>query len=616
MSEKKKSLNFHSPEFNRPDDLNDWSQNYRSFESLDGVVTADMRHQTERLGNNIGEGVPARKGPHAKAGATEEKAEGAVATPAPLIIISRGRTLIIDKDRERAIACAKTLGEKKLTCSILVTNGSGPDTLSRGPGHLSLLHADSASVCGAFGGFEATVSVKGERMPLAKHFGDEAAAFDLVVDLQPVHSFEGTCLPIGYYSPLPDSAALDEALAEMAEMRGRFEKPQFTDLQKARCFHGRSRARDCRRCVEVCPAGAVRSVDGAISIDHYLCQGCGGCALVCPAEAITMTQLSRDEMLVRLQSLLQARREDAQSPPALVISDGRTSEHTLSGRNEMDDVNTVILEVDHIAFVGADMLLAALAFGAENILVACGPETPRSITTAVEREVDTASAIVRGLGMPEGTIKFVAASSQNIAIGGALGMPFHPKPQPGRVPLKPATFPSGHDRRALIRLASRCLYDRSEVSGPRLNLPHGSPFGAVTAAGDCTLCMACTGACPSGALSTNGDLPQLVFRESLCHQCGICEEICPEKALRLEPGLSCDLVAVEGPVVLRQAEPFRCVECGVPFATAAMIARVTEKLKGHWMYTDERQIRRLKMCHDCRTRDTLISEDVKLWNSR
>jgi len=51
--------------------------------------------------------VPARKGPHAKAGATKKKAEGAVATPAPLIIISRGRTLIIDKDRERAIACAK-----------------------------------------------------------------------------------------------------------------------------------------------------------------------------------------------------------------------------------------------------------------------------------------------------------------------------------------------------------------------------------------------------------------------------------------------------------------------------------------------------------------------------
>ena len=42
------TLNFHSAEFNRIDDLNDWSGNYRSFQPLDGVVTADMRHQMER----------------------------------------------------------------------------------------------------------------------------------------------------------------------------------------------------------------------------------------------------------------------------------------------------------------------------------------------------------------------------------------------------------------------------------------------------------------------------------------------------------------------------------------------------------------------------------------
>ena len=308
--------------------------------------------------------------------------------------------------------------------------------------------------------------------------------------------------------------------------------------------------------------------------------------------------------------MLEAWRERAQSPAFLVIS-----EPMAPGTDETDDASTIVFEVDQIAFVGADILLAALAYGAGNILLTCRPQTPSSISIAMEHQVLMACAIVRGLGMPEGTIKFVGASPQNIDIYENTSTPLHPGPYAGRAPMEPATFPSGLGRRELIRSAGGYLYDHLTAPDPRLILPAGSPFGAVTVAGSCTLCMACTGVCPSGALSTNGDLPQLVFRESQCHQCGLCEEICPEKALRLQARLSCDLSAVETPVILRQVEPFRCVECGVPFATVHMIERMTEKLKGHWMFTDERQIRRLKMCADCRTRDTLMSEDMKSWNS-
>ena len=68
------------------------------------------------------------------------------------------------------------------------------------------------------------------------------------------------------------------------------------------------------------------------------------------------------------------------------------------------------------------------------------------------------------------------------------------------------------------------------------------------------------------------------------------------------------------PAVLHEVEPFRCVECGVPFATRAMIDRMQDKLTGHWMYADDRQLRRLQMCGTCRTRDALSSQDMKSWN--
>jgi hypothetical protein len=61
------------------------------------------------------------------------------------------------------------------------------------------------------------------------------------------------------------------------------------------------------------------------------------------------------------------------------------------------------------------------------------------------------------------------------------------------------------------------------------------------------------------------------------------------------------------PAVLREVEPFRCVECGEPFAAPAMISRMEEKLNGHWMFGGKRQRRRLRMCRTCRTRDALTA---------
>jgi ferredoxin len=108
-------------------------------------------------------------------------------------------------------------------------------------------------------------------------------------------------------------------------------------------------------------------------------------------------------------------------------------------------------------------------------------------------------------------------------------------------------------------------------------------------------------------------MPRLLFRESSCHQCGFCEALCPEGAIRLEPRLLCDPDRIEAQVVLHEAVPFRCIECGAPFASPAMVTRMERKLAGHWMYAGTRQLRRLRMCRTCRTRDALISKDAALW---
>ena len=136
------------------------------------------------------------------------------------------------------------------------------------------------------------------------------------------------------------------------------------------------------------------------------------------------------------------------------------------------------------------------------------------------------------------------------------------------------------------------------------------PFGAVVLNTDaCTLCLACVGACPVGALSDNPDQPMLRFTESACVQCGICTATCPENAITLAPRI--DLAAWNAPRrVLKEEEPFACTSCGKPFGTKSSIDRVMAKLESHWMFSGEKgrdRMRLLCMCDDCRTREVVIA---------
>ena len=42
----------------------------------------------------------------------------------------------------------------------------------------------------------------------------------------------------------------------------------------------------CGTCVDECPVGAIKEVDGKYSIDQETCTQCGACKEVCPVEAI------------------------------------------------------------------------------------------------------------------------------------------------------------------------------------------------------------------------------------------------------------------------------------------------------------------------------------------
>jgi len=133
-----------------------------------------------------------------------------------------------------------------------------------------------------------------------------------------------------------------------------------------------------------------------------------------------------------------------------------------------------------------------------------------------------------------------------------------------------------------------------------IELPAGAPFGTVQVDVEgCTVCLACVGACPTGALKDNPDKPQLNFREDACIQCGLCQATCPEKVISLVPRLSFSGQARDHQLV-KEEEPYLCIRCSKPFGTKSAIEVMVAKLAGHSMFSGEGRLDLLRMCDDCR----------------
>jgi ferredoxin len=258
------------------------------------------------------------------------------------------------------------------------------------------------------------------------------------------------------------------------------------------------------------------------------------------------------------------------------------------------------LEVRHVASAGLDVWLAAFAHGASQVAVLLvGDEAPQ-YREALERQMRIADEIAQALGYQGRHFRvFDAGADLGAELASwqaALGV---------RVP---ATFALTADKRTTAALAVEHLLAHAPVPQREIALPAGAPFGAVVVDRDaCTMCLACVGACPVGALQDHPEAPQLRFIESKCVQCGLCAETCPEHAIALVPRLDLRREARE-PRVLNEAVMFNCIACGKPLGTEKMVNTMLGKLAGHSMFAAPGALNRLKMCADCRVIDLMKSE--------
>ena len=457
---------------------------------------------------------------------------------------------------------------------------------------------------GHLGGFEITVDDYAPARPSARSVllfepprNGVRSRCDLILDLAggaPLFPAQSAATAIS--SPMPGNpGAVQRALFDLADLVGEFEKPRYVAFDAALCAHARSRKIGCTRCLDVCPAAAIRSDGDSVAIDPYLCGGCGACHAVCPTGAASYTLPPAATLGERLRTLLLAYAAADGERPALLVHDQRRGEEMIAaiarhGRGL--PARVIPFAVNEVTQLGFDFLATAFAYGAAQLLLLAHPQQQQELA-GLAGQMGIAEAMLAALGFGAERLHLLVESDPEAVERALYALP-------DAAPLAPARFLPLGDKRALTRLALGHLAKTAPTPQPIVTLPPGAPFGAVLLQEGCTLCLACVGACPTGALQDNPETPQLRFQEAACVQCGLCKATCPEGVITLLPRLNFAAAAAEAQV-LKEEAPFACVNCGKPFGTRSSIERVLERLAlKHSMFQSERAVRLIQMCEDCR----------------
>jgi ferredoxin len=427
--------------------------------------------------------------------------------------------------------------------------------------------------------------------------------FDLILDFSGEPLFRQTEPPQGYFAPGRDPLEQSLAASQLLTLTGEFEKPRYFAYNERICAHGRSAIEGCTRCLDACSTGAISSdiEHNRVQVDSHLCMGCGGCATVCPSGAMSYAYPRVADTGTRLRAALGAYRAAGGHSATLLFhntTDGKELVAKLARRGRGLPAHVIPLEVQHIATVGPDILLGALALGAAQVaILSLGSEAPEYMA-ALESELGWARAILVGLGYGDSRLKIVTAADPP-ALENAIWALERCEDVP------PATFNLLNEKRRTLDTAVEHLARHAPARPEVIAMPAGAPFGRVEVNRQtCTMCLSCVGACPASALLDSRELPQLRFIERNCVQCGLCANTCPENAIALTPRLLLKPEA-KSPVVLNETEPFNCIRCSRPFGTRQMIDNMLARLSGHAMFARPDALRRLQMCADCRVLDMM-----------
>jgi ferredoxin len=550
-------------------------------------------------------------GSHANPVVSALQAAAAVPMPdMPFVRIDSSGIILVYGQDETAIEAGELLKEH-LDVTVLI---APPALIARsGVTDFPVVKGQVAIARGHFGAFDLVIDDFGEpelssggALLYGPTRNGAQSRCDIILDLSGgLPLFSAADLRDGYLRVDPGNrSAILDAVLKARDLTGQFEKPRYVAFDASLCAHSRSNIVGCRRCLDLCPAGAITSAGDHVAIDPNICAGCGQCAAACPTGAASYAMPPPDTLLRKLRMMLLAYRAAGGTDPVVLFHDQAHGIPMLEALTEFGDglpANVLPFLVNETTQIGLESIAAGFAYGASAIRLLLR-DRPRHDISGLRKTLALAEPILQGLGFIGPRIATLEADDPEV-----VGIALREIPSMPPAP-RPASFQATGGKREVLRFALRELHRAAHDPVEVIALPTGAPFGAVEVdADDCTLCLSCVSACPTGALRDDPERPMLRFVEDACVQCGLCQMTCPEQAITLKPQM--DFRAATAPArVLKQEEPFCCIKCNKPFGVKSTIDRVVAKLEGrHWMYTgSSRRIDLIKMCENCRV--AIVSE--------
>jgi ferredoxin len=516
---------------------------------------------------------------------------------------SEGVTLIYGKD-EKAIEAANLLKDHlDVTVLIKPPGATTPLRVTDFP----VVKGSIRHAKGYLGAFELTVDDYAAPAPSSRGelvFGPArngaTSRCDIVLDVSGgAPLFPAADLRDGYLRADPgDPVAVLRAVLKARDLTGTFDKPRYIKFTEDLCAHSRSKIVGCRRCLDLCPTGAISPNGDHVVIDPQICAGCGQCAAACPTGAAAYALPPSDALLNKLRALLGAYREAGGKQAVVMFHDAEHGGELIDALARHGDglpANVLPVQVNEVTQVGLEAVAASFAYGASAVRFV-NRAKPRHDLSGLAKTIALAEPILSGLGFAGARVATIDTDDPD-ALGEILRAI---APMDGAA--KPATFAAAGLKRDVMRHALRELHATAPAPADIIALPQGAPFGTLEVNVEgCTLCLSCVSACPTGALSDDPERPTLRFAEDACVQCGLCQATCPEKVITLKPQIDFRAATAVARIIKQEA-PFECICCGKPFGVKSSVERVAAKLEGkHWMFKDsKKRLDVVKMCADCR----------------
>ena len=350
---------------------------------------------------------------------------------------------------------------------------------------------------------------------------------------------------------------------------------KFTTYDPTICQYNERRVEICSKCEEVCPTVAITKDDKTktLTFSQIDCDGCGGCVSVCPSGALDYAPTNRD-------SIFEMSKFYKGTHP-LVVPSKMNMQNLMINLKE----NVLPFAIEGEKFLSEVSFLTLLQMSGSQVVfysdvLSKGTKDSIRILNDIYQKKYQKDAILVAMDEEEledalNEVSFIENSYFN----------FNQNELKKREAFSQRLQKIvGTEDLGVVKTGEHIHYGRVLVNEA-----------------NCTLCLACVGACNVDALFANESDFTLRVNPSLCTACGYCEVSCPEvdcltivrDEIELQPTWFKENI-------LAKDKLFACVECGKEFATTKAIEKIANMMGAIFALSSETKKRTLYCCEDCK----------------